>query len=76
LVTEDDDDIVKKRGRLRAEVGIKVATLAEAVDLALGETETSERATRSGNEASQAENDRAELWRALWEPDQAVRAAR
>ena len=40
FVTKDDDDIVKKRVRLRSEVGIKVATLPEAVDLALGETES------------------------------------
>jgi hypothetical protein len=37
---KDDDHVVKKRDRLRAEVGIKLATLAQAVDLALCETET------------------------------------
>lgn len=62
FVTKDYDDIVKKRDWLRAEVGIKVATLPEAVDLARGETRASEPATRPGIEASQAENDRAGLW--------------
>ena len=51
FVTKDYDDIVKKRDWLRAEVGIKVATLPEAVDLPRGETRASEPATRPGIEA-------------------------
>jgi hypothetical protein len=40
FVTKDDDDIVKKRGRLKSDAGIEVVSLAEAVHVAAAPIET------------------------------------
>jgi hypothetical protein len=62
FVTEDDEEIVKKCDRLRAEVGIKVTTLPQAVDLALAETERQNQPPDPATRHFQAENDRTGLW--------------
>ena len=53
FVTKDDEEIVKKRDRLRTEVDIKIATLPQAVDQALAETEHQNQPTNPATRRSE-----------------------
>ena len=76
FVTKDDEEIVKKRDRLRTEVDIKIATLQQAVDQALAETERPNQPTNPATRHSE-QNDLPGSWvvEPFWEPDQPIRSA-